>query len=223
MGANYFFVSKSGGPEAAGGLYSYCARDSQEPCMKISGSISRGLQVGAIRELPEDVWETGEERREVRMVTDISWLEGKGNWKDLKTIIQYRCYREETGSGTGKWTERYYSSSGDTSAGELYRNIRGHWSIKNRLHWSLDMVFREEAARVRCGYGPDNLIILRKIALSLLRAVPNPRVKGKKSMSGPKKRFTAAMNPDYMFTVVIVASLEVQISQGFVNLYIIQP
>ena len=139
------------------------------------------------------------ERREVRTVTDIGWLEGKKNWQDLKTIIQYRCYREEAGEGT--WTERYYISSADKSSQELYRNLRGHWSIENQLHWSLDVVFREDVARVSRGHRPEHLNILRKTALSLLRVAPNPRPKGKKQMSGPKKRFTAAMNPGYMFTV----------------------
>jgi hypothetical protein len=108
--------------------------------MKISRSISKGW-VGDIRELPEGVWEMGEERqhgrverREVRTVTDIGWLAGKSNWKDLKSIIQYRYYREETGKGAGKWTERYYISSADKRAPEFYRNIRGHWPIENRLH-----------------------------------------------------------------------------------------
>ena len=168
-----------------------------------------GMETGEIRELPEDVWETGEERghgrverREVRTVTDIGWFEGKGNGKDLKTIIQYRCYRQESGEGAGIWTERYYISSADKSAQEFYRNIRGHWSIENRLHWSLDVVFREDAAQVSRGHGPENLNMLRKTALSLLRAAPNPRVRGRKQLSGPKKRFTAAMNPGYMFTVI---------------------
>jgi hypothetical protein len=90
--------------EAAGGLCSCGKRQSTNPTAERTGDI---------RELPGDVWETGEERRhgrverrKVRMVTDIGWLEGKGNWQDLKTVIQYRCYREETGSGAGKWTER---------------------------------------------------------------------------------------------------------------------
>jgi hypothetical protein len=75
--------------------------------------------------------------------------------------------------GKGK---RYYISSADKSAEEFYRNIRGH--------------------------GPENLNIMRKTALPLPRAAPNPGVKGKKQMSGPKKRFTAAMNPDYILTVI---------------------
>ena len=111
------------------------------------------------------------ERREVRTATDIGWLEGKGNG-----------------------TERSSISSADKRAEELYRNIRGHWS--------LDAVFREDAALVSWWHGPENLNMLRKTALSLLRAAPNPRPTGKKRMSGPKKRFTAAMNHDYMFTVI---------------------
>jgi hypothetical protein len=63
-------------------------------------------------------------------------------------------------------------------------------------------VFREDAAQVSRGHGPENLNILKQTALSLLRAAPNPGEKGKKQMSGPKKPFTAAMNPDYMLTVI---------------------
>ena len=162
-----------------------------------------GLEQGDIRDLPDDVWKTDEERkhgrveqREVRTVTDISWLEGKPAWKDLKTIIQYRSWRN------GVMTDRYYISNADMSAQEFYQHIRGHWSIENKLHWSLDVVFREDTAQTSKGHAPENLNILRKIALSLLRAAGNPREKGKKKMTGPKKRFVASMNPDYMFNVL---------------------
>ncbi len=147
-----------------------------------------GLEQGDIRELPDDVWKTEEERkhgrieqREVSSVTDIGWLEGKKNWKDLKTIIQYRSWRN------GKQTDRYYISSADMSAQEFYQKIRGHWSIENRLHWVLDVVFGEDAAKVSKEHAPENLNVLRKIALSLLRAAPDPQDRGKKKMSGPKK------------------------------------
>ena len=152
--------------------------------------------------MPEDVWATDEERahgrverREARSVTDIGWLNGKDLWKDLKTIIQYRSWRD------GAMTERYYISSADMSAMEFYQCIRGHWPIENRLHWSLDMIFREDACQAGKGHAPENLNILRKMALSLLRAAENPRVQGNRKMSGPKKRFVASLNPNYMFTV----------------------
>jgi predicted transposase YbfD/YdcC len=51
---------------------------------------------------------------------------------------------------------------------------------EERLYRSPDVVFREDVAQVSRGYGPENLNILRKTALPLLRAAPNPRVKGKK-------------------------------------------
>jgi len=78
---------------------------------------------------------------------------------------------------------------------------QGHWSIENRLHGSLDMVFGEDACKVSKGHAPENLNIIRKVALSLLRAARNPAYQSKKKMSGPKKRFIASLNPDYMVTV----------------------
>jgi predicted transposase YbfD/YdcC len=165
-----------------------------------------GMEGGQIRELPDDIWETGEERghgrlekREIRTVTGLSWLEGKADWKDLATIIQCRSYRtikEETTR-----TDRYYISSSLSDALELYDCIRGHWSIENQLHWGLDVIFREDASRVTKDHGPENLNTLRKLALSLLRAAPSPR-SGKKKITGPKRQFIAAMNPDYLFTVL---------------------
>jgi hypothetical protein len=88
------------------------------------------------------------------------------------------------------------------SAQELYQGIRGHWSIENQLHWSLDVIFREDAAQVSKDHAPENLNALRKMALALLRAAPNPLHAGKKKKTGPNRRFTAAMNPDYMFSVL---------------------
>ena len=99
-------------------------------------------------------------------------------------------------------TNLYYISNAEAGAEEFYRYLRGHWSIENRLHWSLDVIFREDAARVSKDHAPENLNILRKMALALLRAAPDPRFKGKRGMTGPKKRFTAAMKPEYMFSVL---------------------
>jgi hypothetical protein len=80
--------------------YILAVQDNHQSLHEAIREYFEGLLVGDIRELPDDVWETGEERqdgrverREVRTVTDLGWLEGKGHWKDLKTIIQYRtCF-----------------------------------------------------------------------------------------------------------------------------------
>jgi predicted transposase YbfD/YdcC len=184
------------------GNYILAVKDNHPTLRRDIQEYFEGLEQGDIRDLPEDAWQTGGERghgrverREVRSVTDIQWLEGRSDWKDMRTIIEYRSWRD------GVQTDRYYISNAEMSALEFYRHIREHWSIENRLHWSLDMIFREDAAQVSVGNAPENLNILRKTALSLLRAGEDPGLLGKKRMTGPKRRFAASMDPNYMFTV----------------------
>jgi hypothetical protein len=85
------------------------------------------------KELPEDEWESGVEQghgrieqRRIRTVTDIGFLGGKQDWKDLTTGIEVRGRRragDET-SGTG-W---YFISNKDISAEAFGKDIRGqHW------------------------------------------------------------------------------------------------
>jgi predicted transposase YbfD/YdcC len=204
MGCQTGIAEKIAGKEAA---YVLAVKDNQPTLHDDIKDYFDGQENGAIRDLPDDIWITDEEtrhgrteKREVRTVTDLDWLPGKKNWKDLQTIIQYRSFRTLKGETTK--ADRYYISNAGMSAEEFYLSIRGHWSIENKLHWSLDVIFREDAAKVTKDQGPENLNIMRKMALSLLRAAPNPYSNKKKKLSGPKKRFTAAMNPDYMLRVL---------------------
>jgi predicted transposase YbfD/YdcC len=52
--------------------------------------------------------------------------------------------------------------------------VRAHWQIENRLHWVLDVVMDEDHSRARKDHAPDNLARLRRFALNLLRANPDP-------------------------------------------------
>jgi predicted transposase YbfD/YdcC len=105
-------------------------------------------------------------------------MAGKEDRQDLTGIIRYRCRR--TVNGEQAVTDRYYISNADMDAQEWCRYLRGHRSIENRLHWRLDVVFREDAARATCGHAPENLNILRKMALALLRAAPDsPGLRGR--------------------------------------------
>ncbi|MDR1469971.1 MAG: ISAs1 family transposase [Spirochaetaceae bacterium] len=111
-----------------------------------------GLESGEARDLSAEEYTAGEERghgrvenRGVKTVRDIGWLDRAEKWKDLKTVIEYRCHR--TGNGKTAVTKRYYISSADMGAEEFYLSLRGRWSIENNLHWSLDVIFREDAVR----------------------------------------------------------------------------
>lgn len=65
---------------------------------------------------------------------------------------------------------RYYISSRRPSARKLATFSRRHWSIENNLHWVLDVSFQEDLCRLRTGHSPENLALLNRIAVSLLKA-----------------------------------------------------
>ena len=67
---------------------------------------------------------------------------------------------------------RYFLLSKAFSPKRLLAITRSHWGIENQLHWVLDMVFDEDRARNRKDHGPENIAVLRKLALNLLRSNP---------------------------------------------------
>jgi predicted transposase YbfD/YdcC len=136
------------------------------------------------------------ERRSITAVTHLDWLEGRAAWKGLSAVIRYRCSRTVGEQATV--TDRYYISSMTASAQSFARLIRGHWSIENRLHWSLDVLFGEDASQVRKDRAPENLNILRKIALARLRATEVPV----KRFSTKRKMLRAAINPKFLLSVL---------------------
>jgi len=87
---------------------------------------------------------------------------------------------------------RYYLTSLRADAVQFARAVRSHWGIENSLHWSLDTTFREDDSRIRAGDSPENLAILRKIALTLVR-----RDLGSKH-SLRRRRKQAAWDNDYL-------------------------
>jgi hypothetical protein len=72
---------------------------------------------------------------------------------------------------------------------------RGHWSIES-MHWVLDVVFGEDASRIRNGHGTENFGHLRKFALSLLKQDTLPG-----SLKGKRKR--AAWNTDFLESLLL--------------------
>ncbi len=74
--------------------------------------------------------------------------------------------------------------------------VRKHWSIENQLHWNLDVIFREDAARARKDNSPLNMNVLRKTALALVEKAKYGRVSKKKMM------FKAALNPQVLLEIL---------------------
>jgi predicted transposase YbfD/YdcC len=136
------------------------------------------------------------EQREVGITGSLDWLEGKDAWKDIKSIIRYRCTHFEGEQPCS--TDRYYISSLQASAEQMGAFIRSHWSIENHLHWSLDVLWGEDACRIRKAYAPLNMNILRKIALARLKEVDT----GGKKLTIHRRMFKASVNPQFLHTVL---------------------
>ena len=63
--------------------------------------------------------------------------------------------------------------------------MRGHWGIENRLHWVLDVVFRDDLARLRTGHAPANMAVVRHMAMNLLgQAEPTVSLKNRRKRAG---------------------------------------
>ena len=90
---------------------------------------------------------------------------------------------------------RYYLCSLALCALTFARVVRAHWGVENRLHWVLDVIFREDLARFRTGDGPQNMAIIRHTTLNLLsRAKPTTSLKNRRKRAG--------WNVDYLETVI---------------------
>src|SRR5262249_61982587 len=89
-------------------------------------------------------------------------------WPDAQSIV--RVGRETT-DGEGKRTKevRSFVSSLPANVKRLASAIRGHWGIENGLHWSLDVTFNEDQSRIRQGHAAENVALVRRLALSILK------------------------------------------------------
>jgi predicted transposase YbfD/YdcC len=90
----------------------------------------------------------------------------ENRWKSLKTVIKITSFRELPNKTETE--QRYYISSLSKDH-DFNKYIRDHWNIENNLHWTLDMVFREDQQRKRANHAAKNFAIVRKIALNLLK------------------------------------------------------
>ena len=123
----------------------------------------------------------------------LAYLDPGRAWPSLRSVALVEAERR-VGDAVSR-EERYYLSSLPPDAGTLGRAIRRHWEVENRLHWVLDVAFREDNSRARAGHAPQNLAILRHLALNLLRREP-----GRGSIA--TKRFRAALDDRYLSTIL---------------------
>ncbi len=124
----------------------------------------------------------------------LSYLNSRGEWRGLKSVAKVTGERR---IGEKVSIEsRYYISSLPGNAKQVLWAVREHWGIENRVHWVLDIAFREDESRVRKGHGPENLATMRHMALNLLRQETT-------SKGGVKaRRLRAGWDENYLLKVL---------------------
>ncbi len=129
------------------------------------------------------------ETRTHRVCHDVGWLfsdrrsPGKPAFPGLAMVgmVQSRTER----GGRIEQERRYYLCSAKLEAETFARVVRSHWGIENRLHWVLDVVFRDDLARLRTGHGPANRAVVKPMARNLLKqAKPTISLKNRRKRAG---------------------------------------
>ncbi len=106
------------------------------------------------------------EMRTAYTTTDVGWLLGKEKWKNLCCIGAIKTEFERKGTKAEEW--HYYISSRDLTALELLHHARMEWAVES-MHWILDVLFSEDFCRIVNRTIQQNLNMLRKFALSLIK------------------------------------------------------
>lgn len=113
--------------------------------------------------------EKSHDRQEVRTATvysDMS-LAKQFNFPGLTAIGRIESRRD------GSEATHYYALSRPMRPEELLTTVRAHWTIENQLHWVLDVILKEDDNRSRKDHAPENIALLRKMALNMLQASPD--------------------------------------------------
>jgi predicted transposase YbfD/YdcC len=130
---------------------------------------------------------------------DVAWLStdrrfpGEPRFPGLAAIALVEAEVERGGKTTR--ARRYYLSSALLDAPTFARAVRAHWGVENRLHWVMDVVFHDDLARLRTGHGPENMAIVKHMAMNLVQqATPTTSLKNRRKLAG--------WDPGYLETLI---------------------
>jgi predicted transposase YbfD/YdcC len=125
--------------------------------------------------------DAGHGRKEARtaIVTSVKDMAEKHDFPGLKAVARINSKR-----GSDKTVQRYFLLTQHYTPAELLRIVREHWGIENVLHWTLDVILDEDQTRSRKDHAPENLAVLRRLALNIARAHPDTKT----SLRGKLKR-----------------------------------
>jgi predicted transposase YbfD/YdcC len=154
------------------------------------------------KDMPHDYWQTvnkGHGRIEIRRCWALAdprafeVIRHHDGWAGLQSLVMVE--RERHDDDQVQQETAYFISSLPADAKLLLHAVRAHWSIENTFHWTLDVTFREDDARLRTGDSAENFAVLRHIAFNLLKRHPA-------KLSLKRKRYKAALDERFLFDLI---------------------
>ncbi|MEM9155576.1 MAG: ISAs1 family transposase, partial [Cyanobacteria bacterium P01_F01_bin.33] len=153
------------------------------------------------QDIPHEFYQTvdgGHGRIEIRrhwLLAEVDALLDAKRWAGLARVGLVESERRLPGCPP-TLEQRYYLLSLDGGVERFARAVRAHWGIENQLHWVLDVAFHEDASRIRKDHAPENLALVRHLALNLLKQ-DRPTKAGIKA-----KRLKAGWDNDFLSTIL---------------------
>ena len=136
-------------------------------------------------------------RRRVWVIHDMSSLKSLHTWPGIHSVIAMEGIRQTHKGGKVSSEYRYFLCSiKDITAKQADKLVRNHWSIENHLHWSLDVVFLEDDSRIREEKAAQNMGLLRRLGVSLLKNETSTKISLK------QKRLKCALDHTYLIRVL---------------------
>ena len=154
------------------------------------------LDTQAGRLSPIETIEKDHGRLELRryfLSNQIDWLPERSNWRELCAVGMVEATRD---IGSQISVERRYSLCSFNDLDHFAGVVRAHGSIENSQHWVLDVQFGEDRTRTRTAHAPENLALIRRTALNLVRQNGNP----KESLK--RRSLRASLNDDYRWQLL---------------------
>ena len=111
-------------------------------------------------------------------------------WRRSLRLVEAAVERD----GKSSIARRYCLSSLPLDAATFVGAIRSHWGIENRLHWVFDVIFRDDQARLRTGHGPENMAVVKHMAVNLVRqATPATSLKNRRKLAAWSTNYLEAL------------------------------
>jgi predicted transposase YbfD/YdcC len=108
------------------------------------------------------------EIRKCDVISNLELVEQQPRWEKLTSVVRISAEITDKKSNVTTHNTRYYISSVQPNAQVINHSVRSHWGIENKLHWTLDVVMKEDNQLARKDNLPENLNIIKKIGIGLL-------------------------------------------------------